>query len=110
MAFLFDHITFTTYRYQVSNILGKQVGPSMRMACLSSLRSHGFPRPSGVGLMLDGSGGTDFFGRQKAIIFNIHDVFIYIPVFHPSPLMGVFPFSVLLDTPVTVSIRAVGCD
>ena len=60
--------------------------------------------------MLDGSGGTDFFGRQKAIIFYIYDVFIYIPVFHPSPLMDVFPFSVLLDTPVTVPIRAVGCD
>ena len=62
------------------------------------------------GTHVGGSGGTDFFGRQKAIIFNIRDVFIYIPVFHPSPLMGVFPFSVLLDTPVTVPIRAVFCD
>ena len=40
---------------------------------------------SRVGLMLDGSGGTDFFGRQKAIIFNIRDVFIYIPVFIHLP-------------------------
>ena len=53
-------------------------------------------RPSGVEIMIDCSGGTVIFflASKKPLLFLYKHT--YITVFHPSPLMDVFPFSVLL--------------
>ena len=93
----------------IPNILGEEGGPVKEdMACLSSLMTHGFSRPSGVGLMLDCSGKLISFG-DTSLYFYIHDVLYIFLCFIHLPWWMFFLFHSLLHTSYGTE-RTVGCD